>query len=213
MITREEYLELKNRYNEGYRWIARDENGYAYTYYREPKKLLSSWNDIQLGCFAWRISKYTFLCIKWEDEKPTKILDLIQDYETHQTITNKGEKMQIPQFVADWIEHVNDMERPIKLELLFGTLSMPTEVREWLIKDDKHTDILARAWLDGYTITSKRYEFPLPHLETALGGQQYLTHDAIYFAYGKCDYYKQVWSEDELKNIPSEYLKYKVEVD
>src|SRR5574344_938539 len=87
MITREEYLELKELYNDGYRWIARDENGYVYVYYGEPKKLVSIWKDSEHGGSSCCVNKYVLPYIKWEDEKPTKINDIIRDYESHQIIT------------------------------------------------------------------------------------------------------------------------------
>src|SRR5574344_1973814 len=259
MITREEYLELKELYNDGYRWIARDENGYVYVYYGEPKKLVSIWKDSEPGGSSCCLNKYVFPYIKWEDEKPTKINDLIRDYESHQIITgentlndffgtdnfnikyvpqfkdllsslkkdveylenkssfehrskqeetnmNKSElikevedilndiciydyqlgeheektiwtissitirkifssiekhspvsvgenvKVTIPQFVADWIEEVKGLERRFKLEHLCDTLRMPKKVYDWLDEQECTTDILARAWLDGFIV-------------------------------------------------------------
>src|SRR5574344_1310973 len=211
MITREEYLELKELYNDGYRWIARDENGYVYVYYGEPKKLLSIWKDSEDGGSSCCLNKYVFPYIKWEDEKPTKINDIIRDYDSHLVITegnnlNKAElikeikeilddigvcdyelgecdedtiwtissitireifsaiekhspvsvsekvKVTVPQFVADWIEEVKALKRSFKLEILFDTTEMPDDVYDWLDERYGDTDILAKAWLDGYVV-------------------------------------------------------------
>ena len=124
MITKYEYLTLKERYKSGYRWIARDKDGCLYIYYSEPKRLVYSW-DTERGCSEWSLNDDSFPCIKWEDEEPTKILDLIQDYEKHE---NLKRKVKIPQFVADWIEEVKGLERRFKLEHLCDTLKMPNKV-------------------------------------------------------------------------------------
>lgn len=91
MITREEYGLLKRYRTKGYRWIARDENECVYVYKSKPIKLGSSWKDNKRGCSGWSFNDDSLPYIKWEDEKPTKILDLIQDYEVHQLLV--GEKV------------------------------------------------------------------------------------------------------------------------
>lgn len=153
MITKYEYLTLKERYKKGYRWIARDKDGCLYMYYREPKRLVFSWKDAELSSFEWSVNDDSFPCVKWEDAKPTKILDLIQDYEKHEEL--KG-KVVIPQFVADWIEEIKDKNCAHALEILFDTASMPTEVYDWLKQDSKNWDIMARAWLDVYEVEKEK---------------------------------------------------------
>lgn len=160
MVREEEYIELKKRYNDGYHWIARDENGYLYTYYREPKKRLFSWKDGNLGefgCFALRTNMYAFPYIKWEDEKPTKILDLIQGYEKHEEL--KGEVV-IPQFVADWIEECK------KSKLFFSNLNLleeKAEVKNWIYEHDngddftmKREEMVIKAYYDGYVVEKEK---------------------------------------------------------
>ena len=158
MITREEYGWLNIYRSEGFRWIIRDKNKGLYVYTTEPEKRECEWRATKPNSNADYIKEgyRLFPCVTWEDEEPTKIDDLIRDYESHQVIVGEKVKVTIPQYVAEWIEHVKDMERPIKLELLFYTLSMPIEVREWLVKDDRRTDILARAWLDGFVVEKEK---------------------------------------------------------
>ena len=158
MITREEYGWLNIYRSEGFRWIARDKNKELYMYTREPEKR---------GC-EWRITKLNssgvfnddgyrrFQDIKWEDEEPTKIDDLIRDYESHQVIVGENVKVEIPQFVARWIEEVKALKRPFKLEYLFDTTVMPDDVFDWLDKRYGDTDILAKAWLDGFVIEKEK---------------------------------------------------------
>ena len=64
------------------------------------------------------------------------------------------EKVQVPQFVADWIEegrkHCKDVSD------LFDFDFTNEEVGEWFLQE-KPFDLVARAWLDGYTVEEKRY--------------------------------------------------------
>ena len=64
------------------------------------------------------------------------------------------ERVQVPQFVADWIEegkkHCKDVAD------LFGFDFTNEEVGNWFLQE-KPFDLVARAWLDGYTVKEKRY--------------------------------------------------------
>ena len=64
-------------------------------------------------------------------------------------------KVQIPQFVADWIKHSKTIGRS-----LFGAMSIfeeNTEIKKWMQWADNQ-ETFARAWLDGYEIgKEKRY--------------------------------------------------------
>lgn len=97
-----------------------------------------------------------FKSITWEDEEPTKIADLIRDYESHQVITGESEKVTIPQYVAEWIEEVKGLKRNFKLEYLFDTTAMPDDVYDWLDERYGDTDILAKAWLDGFVVEKEK---------------------------------------------------------
>src|SRR5574344_565265 len=92
MITREEYLELKELHNDGYRWIARDSCDCIYAYKLEPIKLDFRWkyykNKMIATCGDDFLLPYVY--VKWEDVKPTSIVDLIRDYESHQEIVGEN---------------------------------------------------------------------------------------------------------------------------
>ena len=63
-------------------------------------------------------------------------------------------KVQIPQFVADWIKHSKTIGRS-----LFGAMSIfeeNTEIKKWMQWADNQ-ETFARAWLDGYEVEEKRY--------------------------------------------------------
>ena len=156
MITREEYGWLNIHRSEGFRWIARDKNKELYVYTTEPEKRECEWRTTKLnssGVYNDDDGYRLFQDIKWEDEEPTKIDDLIRDYESHQVIVGEKVKVEIPQFVARWIEEVKGLKRNFKLEYLFDTTEMPDDVFGWLDERDGDTDILARAWLDGFVVS------------------------------------------------------------
>ena len=86
MITKEEYELLKDYRATGYDWIARDRDECVYVYKSKPIKLGLIWGDNERGCSEWSLNDDSLPYIKWEDEKPTRIDDLIRDYESHQVI-------------------------------------------------------------------------------------------------------------------------------
>lgn len=153
MITSKEYGWLKNYRDKGYKWMTRDKNGKLYVYQEAPTKYFMMW---KYGGRTIHIREKCFNFIKWEDEKSTKIDDLIRDYESHQVIVGEKVKVEIPQFVADWIEEVKGLKRNFKLEYLFDTTKMPDDVYDWLDERYGDTDILAKAWLDGFVVEKEK---------------------------------------------------------
>lgn len=67
---------------------------------------------------------------------------------------DEPQKVTVPQFVADWIEegkkHCKDVSD------LFDFDFTNEEVGKWFLQE-KPFDLVARAWLDGYTVEEKRY--------------------------------------------------------
>lgn len=159
MITSKEYELLKQYRAKGYGWIARSEKGNLCAFKVMPVKSTPFWTverGFHLPCLVGERGDNILTCVTWEDEEPTKIDDLINDYESHQVIVGESEKVIIPSFVADWIEEVKTLERPFKLEYLFDTTEMPDDVYDWLDEQVGDTDILARAWLDGYRVEKEK---------------------------------------------------------
>jgi len=68
---------------------------------------------------------------------------------------DEPEKITIPQFAADWINHSKTIGRS-----LFGAMSIfeeNTEIKKWMQWADNQ-ETFARAWLDGYEVEEeKRY--------------------------------------------------------
>lgn len=105
-----------------------------------------------------------------------KIQELITEYERVsnfvETVKTKSvidklkqldePKVQVPEFVADWIFKAQLIDRrSIRSALETGTIRLyakrSDEVIAWL-KDISNQDIFARAWLDGYEVEEeKRY--------------------------------------------------------
>ena len=70
-----------------YRYIARDLSGNLFLYVRRPTKKAEVWASIEWHKF---ISDFNdlFKFVKWEDEKPTSIKDVLENYEV---IENESE--------------------------------------------------------------------------------------------------------------------------
>ena len=77
-LSRLEYEILKLSEKEGYKYIARDEDGELCTFQSEPKKLNIAWGCcdayIELPLF-----KKLFQFIQWEDEEPTSIKEVLEN--------------------------------------------------------------------------------------------------------------------------------------
>lgn len=94
MITQKEYELLKNYHDKGHKWMARDKNKMLYMHKYKPFKRNRVWGTSgDETSYSYVVNSYRsdiFKAITWEDEEPTKINDLISDYESHQKI-NKEE--------------------------------------------------------------------------------------------------------------------------
>lgn len=81
------------------------------------------------------------------------------------SLTEPTKKVEIPLYVAEWIEFCKEQEFSLysamsDKHLIDGTfiLSNPYQsFRSWLLDEDYHEEIFARAWLDGFTIEPKRW--------------------------------------------------------
>ena len=74
-------------------------------------------------------------------------------------IRSELNKVQVPQFVANWIEHCRGLGYSLyqAMELVHEN----AEIKKWFIFVDNQ-DLFARAWLDGYIVEKeKKYEIKL----------------------------------------------------
>jgi len=69
------------------------------------------------------------------------------------------EKVQVPQFVADWIEYAKFEDYHLLGAMDSIAISGRKNLDEWFRGDDDNMELFARAWLDGYEVEKeKRYE-------------------------------------------------------
>lgn len=84
-IKREEYEILKELIGEGFKWICRDWDGDLYVYEIKPYKGNVVWWYGDSDLVIRRISSSDlFRFIRWEDENPYNIYELIKEYESEE---------------------------------------------------------------------------------------------------------------------------------
>ena len=76
-LTEDEKAILKNLPKE-YKWIARDESGWIFLYKNEPLKISISWSGSMYTTLPF---EHLFQFIKWEDDEPYSIEDLLKGEE------------------------------------------------------------------------------------------------------------------------------------
>lgn len=76
-LTDDEKVILRNILQE-YEWIARDIDGSLYAYFSKPRKLTKTWvcSEVNNGM---KTFNHLFQFIKWEDEEPWSIEELLKD--------------------------------------------------------------------------------------------------------------------------------------
>lgn len=114
--------------------------------------------------------------------------------------------VEVPEFVAEWIEHVKSLHW--RIEDVFSpeasSHSVAPLVEEWLTKEN--AELIARAWLDGYTVVKE----PLYYIE--LPGWGFMTDnpDNPFVDY-KEDAAQS--TEKEIKAIDERYWAFAVPVE
>ncbi|WP_373754950.1 hypothetical protein [Jeotgalibaca porci] len=64
----------------GYRYLARDEDDELWAYDIRPTKRENAW-DYDTGCEVFEVKSYFFPEVQWSDAEPTRIVDLLATYE------------------------------------------------------------------------------------------------------------------------------------
>ena len=54
-------------------WVARDEDGMAYLYLREPQKVTGQWTALDLHLGYIKLDDVVFPEVQWSDDEPTKV--------------------------------------------------------------------------------------------------------------------------------------------
>jgi phage protein len=93
------------------------------------------------------------------------------------------EKVQVPQFVADWIEYCKAREITLAHALYRSEESKNKSVYCWIIEDLDRQETFARAWLDGYTVEEKRFLVKIKEIEENINCLNYdYSESEWYFA-------------------------------
>ena len=77
-LTEDEKAILKVLLNENYKWIARDKNDWLYVYASKPKKGITIWENTGSPMMPF---VHLFNFIKWEDDEPYSIEELLKGEE------------------------------------------------------------------------------------------------------------------------------------
>ena len=71
---------------------------------------------------------------------------------------DEPQPVQVPQFVADWIEYCKVKKITLAHALYRSEEAENKNVFSWIVKDSGNQETFARAWLDGYEVEKeKRY--------------------------------------------------------
>lgn len=93
---------------------------------------------------------------------------------------DEPQKPVIPKFMADFIER--ERRSGGDLEDLFSDIVYEQYHLEWF-REEKNMNLVARAWLDGYTVEEKRYLVSLrngqPLVKTPLGEDFYFNQNIL----------------------------------
>lgn len=88
--------------------------------------------------------------------RPRPMIDKLTALELIKLL-DEPQKVQVPQFVADWIEECKNDDFH-----LFGAMegiSLNQKKLDYWFREDDNMELFARAWLDGYTVEKEnRYE-------------------------------------------------------
>ena len=207
MITREEYELLKEYRRLGFKWIARDKNWKLFMYQEMPRRYRTIWN---FGGGAINIQEEYFTFIKLEDEKPTKIDDLINDYESHQVIVGESVKVTVPQFVADWIE---DRKNIYTLKGLFESSEMPESVESWIACDNEKCELLALAWIYGYEVEKEKlYTVRLANGSILIKDPEFNTFQLCKAPKEQIEGYEYKLIQSEIESVDPRFMQFAEEV-
>ncbi|EJK6377257.1 DUF1642 domain-containing protein [Listeria monocytogenes] len=116
------------------------------------------------------------------------------------------ERLVVPQFVADWLNHCKQREYDLACLLDYGDAGMPDEMYEWLISSADNQELLARAWLDGYEVEKE----PLYYVKLPYFG--YVTNRMDYtLSQSKTD--AVMLTESKIKRMDERYWQFAVPVE
>jgi|SRR5690625_438432 len=133
-------------------------------------------DEFSIGLYLEALSnneKYEFLTEKWIEDNTSPVDEEGRLYVWKRDLQNvivpkeslgisqKLEKVQIPKFVADWIEEMKQDERP--LYSVMSSLMNKTnhEWAVWKSANKNFSEVVAQTWLDGYTVEEEQKYYVL----------------------------------------------------
>ncbi|EAD7697651.1 DUF1642 domain-containing protein [Listeria monocytogenes] len=125
------------------------------------------------------------------------------------------ERIVVPQFVADWLNHCKQREYDLACLLDYGNAGIPDEMYEWLISSADNQELLARAWLDGYEV-EKEPLYYVKFVDANNGNKCYLNvrSDGCKTLNNRVqnDIFKTQFTEAEIKEMDERYWQFAVPV-
>ena len=114
----EQLFLLKHLLNRGFEYLTRDKDDELWTYDAAPKKLTQSWADIE-GEWAEKLVSEDFPEVKWTDEEPTRIIDLLETYSKSETPNTLKQKTAGQYWGEIYFEHADLLKRLWKADYLY----------------------------------------------------------------------------------------------
>lgn len=155
------------------------------------------------------VEKYKSLLIKAAPFPVVGIDTILEDLKQ----LDEPQKVEVPQFVASWIEKCKTFKY-FAVSLSFALQPSAWEVNrlsdeciEWLT-DAENQDLFARAWLDGYEIKKeKRYLVSMPNTSNHKGHNQILCEkDNKFFWCGEWHPFKTKFTYRDLEEAGFEWV-------
>lgn len=91
-INKEEYWVL-NGLDYGWEWIAEDKDTTLWVYEKKPKKKVGCWDEFSSDCKI--VDSNLFQFIRWDDEEPHNIKELIEEYERGSEETEERKDIEL----------------------------------------------------------------------------------------------------------------------
>lgn len=211
-INKEEYEVLKGL-GRIWKWIARD--GSLCVYFGKPNKHTDYWEDEEL--IFKKIDENLFQFIRWEDEEPYNIQELIDEYESEGTEVKKDlewAKDEVRKIAGKFPTYHDERDDKIKMMAsMHDVLAVLDQLDEPEPKNIALQDVTQRLWelplnsrkhwLERLNDEFKEgYIVPLG-LKTTDWEEQYLTFNGSYFACRRDKSLKQTFAT--LEEIPEFY--------
>lgn len=177
-INQEEYEILKEKYDMGGKWIARDADGLLYYYKERPKKLEhpsdNVWDSNSFPMDIIGDGKKLFHFVKWSDSSPYNIAELIREYEVKELRLAPSGAVIVDPFDESEGTEVKDIEE-FKSWFEDDELYVGEYVKRKIDQLDE-PEVLSQEWIDEYKAYAREYNIghyiQVEHLQNLLVPKQ-----------------------------------------